>query len=187
VVHLDLKQYEPAIADLETAFQLEPDQRLFSVILTEACRAGAWQLATGPEPRRDLDRALALARRAVELSPRDGAILGTLGVVLYRAGRYAESRTSLEQSLAAGYGPSDGDALFFLAMAHHRLGHRDAARAHFDRALRWMSAHPYVVAPRLRQLAAFRAEAEALLAGPAAELPEDVFAGPATVPVPESR
>jgi hypothetical protein len=41
--------------------------------------------------------------------------------------------------------------------------------------------------PRSWQLAACRAEAEAVLAGPAAELLQDVFAGPATVPVHESR
>jgi hypothetical protein len=41
-----------------------------------------------------------------------------------------------------------------------------------------MSEHPYVNEPRPRQLAACRAEAEAVLAGSAAELPEDVFAGP---------
>jgi hypothetical protein len=63
-------------------------------------------------------------------------------------------------------------------MAHYRLGHRDEARSHFDRALRWMSAHPYVVEPHLQQLASFRAEAEAVLAIPRDDLPDDVFADP---------
>jgi hypothetical protein len=63
-------------------------------------------------------------------------------------------------------------------MAHHRLGHRDEARAHFDRGVRWMSAHPYLVEPHLQQLAACRAEAEAMLAVVLPDLPDDVFAGP---------
>ena len=53
--------------------------------------------------------------------------LNTLGVVQYRAGRNAEAVTSLEASLAAGHGQSDAFDLFFLAMAHHRLGHREEA------------------------------------------------------------
>jgi len=62
IVHLDLGQKEPAIDDLEAALELEPDQRLFPKWLSEVCTARAWELATGPEPGRDLGRALALAR-----------------------------------------------------------------------------------------------------------------------------
>ena len=67
-------------------------------------------------------------------------------------------------------------------MAHHRLGHADLARARFERAARWMQNHPdpYARRPgepaafgerRGGQLAAFRAEAEAVLAGPRDEPP----------------
>jgi tetratricopeptide (TPR) repeat protein len=184
-----LRQYDPAIDDLEAARRLDPDQRLFPLWLAEACTARAWLLATGPKQVRDLDRALALARRSDELSPWDAVCQSTLGVALYRAGRYADSITSLERSLRAGRGEPDPCDFYFLAMAHHRLRHAVLARVSFDAAVRWMQDHPdpyersageqsAVGARRPGQLAAFRAEAAAVLAGSADDLPDNVFAGP---------
>ncbi len=147
------------------------------------------ELATGREPGREPDPAVAQARRAVELSPWDPVCVSTLGVALYRAGQYAESITILERGLEASHVETDACDLFFLAMAHHRLGHADLARARFERAALWIQDRPdpYKRGPgeraafgerRAGQLTAFRAEAEAVLAGPRAELPDDVFAGP---------
>ncbi len=123
-IYRDLNQFDPAIVDLEAALALKPDQYLVRVWLAESCNGRAWELANGPEPRRDLDRAVALGRRATDLVPGDAMSLNTLGVALYRAGRYDEAIGTLERSLAAGRGQSDAFDLFFLAMAHHRLGHR---------------------------------------------------------------
>jgi uncharacterized protein HemY len=83
-------------------------------------------------------RVPALSRRAVALDPGLAAALNTLGVVQYRAGRYAEAIETLKRSLAAGHGHSDVRDLFFLAMAHRRLGHRDESRDRFDRGVRWL-------------------------------------------------
>ena len=77
----------------------------------------------------------------MDLAPGEAISLNTLGVVQYRAGQYAEAIATLERSLAAGRGQSDAFDLFFLAMAHHRLGHREEARTEFDRALRWLGDH----------------------------------------------
>ncbi len=82
----------------------------------------AWSLATGSLAQRDPERAVALARQAVALAPDQSIYLNTLGVALYRAGRYAEAVDVLERSLAAGRGEFDAFDLFFLAMAHHQLG-----------------------------------------------------------------
>jgi hypothetical protein len=60
----------------------------------------------------------------------------------------------------------------------HGLGRREQARACFDRAVRWVEGHKGLPADWDEELAAFRTEAEAVLAGPAGELPEDVFAPP---------
>ncbi len=189
IVHLKLGQKQPAIDDWEAALKLDPDQRLFPKWLSEFCTARAWELATGTEHGRDLDRALVLAQRAVDLSPWDPVCVSTLGVTVYRAGQYAESITILERSLEAGHGETEACDLFFLAMAHHRLGHADLARTRFELAARWMQDHPdpYQRRPgepaafgerRGGQLAAFRAEAEAMLAGRVDGLPNDVFADP---------
>jgi tetratricopeptide (TPR) repeat protein len=136
----------------------------------------AWILATGSIVQRDPERAVVLARQAVALAPGQQMSLNTLGVALYRAGDYVESISILERSLAAGKGEFDAFDLFFLAMAHHRLGHADQARACFDRAVRWWTERKNLPAQHVQELTGFRAEAEAVLAGPGGELPADVFA-----------
>jgi WD40 repeat protein/tetratricopeptide (TPR) repeat protein len=138
----------------------------------------AWILATGSIDKRDPERAVALARQAVALAPGQQMSLNTLGVALYRAGDYVESISILERSLAAGKGEFDAFDLFFLAMAHHRLGHADQARACFDRAVRWWGERKDLSAQAIAELTTFRGEAEEVLglARPIAELPADVFA-----------
>jgi uncharacterized protein HemY len=110
-----------------------------------------------------------LVQRAVALAPGEAITLNTLGVVQYRAGRYAEAITTLEQSLAAGRGQSDAFDLYFMAMAHHRLGHREEARACYERAVRWLGEQKSLTEHDSKELTAFRAEADAVLAGPVLE------------------
>ncbi len=176
VLYQFLKRYEPAIADLETVLARQADQPAIRERLALCCNNRAWELATGPQSTRDPHRALHLARRAVDLTPAQNNYLNSLGVVQYRAGEYAEAITTLERSLAAGNGQTDAFDLFFLAMAHHRLGHREGARALYERAVRWISQKKNLSALYSKELVTFRAEAEAVLAGPASELPADVFA-----------
>jgi tetratricopeptide (TPR) repeat protein len=165
-----LGDHESARADREKAMALLPKDPM-------ALNTRAWTYATGPIDQRDPEPAVDLARRAVELAPGQQLSLNTLGVALYRAEQYAESIPVLEQSLAAGKGEFDAFDLFFLAMAHHRLGHRDQARAAFDQAVRWLNEQKSLSEQYAKELAAFRAESEAVLglAGPSAELPDDVF------------
>ena len=59
--------------------------------------------------------------------------LNTLGAALYRAGRYDEAIGRLEEAIRLRGGASVPDDWQFLAMAHHRLGHRDEARRWLDR------------------------------------------------------
>jgi hypothetical protein len=176
--HLDPEAYEPLIADLEAELARQPEQRQIRGMLAHYCNDFAWGLATEPEPTRDPQRALSLACRAVELAPKVAIYLNTLGVAQYRAGQLTEAIATLEKSLAAGKGESDAFDLFFQAMAHHRLGHADQARACFDRAVRWWGERKNLPAQYIPELTSFRAEAEAVLAlaGPSAELPADVFA-----------
>jgi eukaryotic-like serine/threonine-protein kinase len=164
-----LGDHEPARADREKASALLPQD-------PTALNDAAWAYATGPIDRRDPERAVALARRAVALAPGEQVSLNTLGVALYRAAQYAEAIPILEQSLAAGKGEFDAFDLFFLAMAHQKLGHPDQARASFDRALRWWDEHKNLPAQYVSELTSFRAEAERTLAAAVAALPVDIFA-----------
>jgi serine/threonine protein kinase/WD40 repeat protein/tetratricopeptide (TPR) repeat protein len=162
---------DQARVDREKAIALLPKDPM-------ALNNRAWTYATGPIDQRDPERAVALAQRAVALAPGEQVSLNTLGVALYRAGQYAEAISALEQSLAAGKGEFEAFDLFFLAMAHHRLGHADQARACFDRSVRWWDAQKNLPAREVAELAAFRAEVESVLGldGPSGALPIEVFA-----------
>jgi len=164
-----LGDHAQARADREKASSLLPKD-------PTALNERAWILATGPIARRDPERAVALAQRAVALAPGQQLSLNTLGVALYRAGQYAEAISVLERSLAAGKGDFDAFDLFFLAMAHQKLGHASEARAFFYRAVRWWGEHKNLPAQYLPELTGFRAEAEEVLADARALLPADVFA-----------
>jgi tetratricopeptide (TPR) repeat protein len=175
---LVLKQYAPALEQLESAFQTDPEMVRAITKLDQHLNELAWALATGPEAQRDPVLASRKAAFSVALVPAEQVSLNTLGVALYRARKFAEAITALEKSLAAGKSEFDAFDLFSLAMAHHRLGHGPEARACYDRAVRWATAQQGVAAQNAHELARFRAEAETVLAGPSDELPADVFAKP---------
>ena len=166
--HEGLNEHELARLDREKADSLLPTS-------PNLLNNQAWGLASGTVMQRDSDRALALARQAVALAPGQTLYLNTLGVVLYRAGRYAEAVETLERSLKAGHGESDAFDLFFLAMAHHDLGHAAQARTSFERAVHWLNGRTNLVPQYAEELASFRAEAEVILAKPGGDLPADVF------------
>jgi tetratricopeptide (TPR) repeat protein len=163
-----LGDHEQARADEEKAKELMRNE---AATLNDQ----AWVDATGPITKRDPDRSLILARRAVALLP-DRRFLNTLGVALYRVGQYAESISVLDQSLATGKGESAAYDLFLLAMAHQKLGHSSQARVCFDRAVGWCGEQKNLPADYVSELTDFRAEAEDVLADSRAELPADVFA-----------
>ncbi len=179
-VHDRLGHHEQARADMKQAAdspQLDAN----------VCNNLAWRLATGPAALRDPEQALVLARKAVALTPGTAIYLNTLGVAQYRAGQCAEAIATLEKSLAASKGKSDGFDLFFLAMARHKLGQIDRARADLNRARRWLREHPNSAGPGWsEELNMFQAEAEALLNAALPPLPADVFAPDQPGPAPRS-
>jgi len=91
----------------------------------------AWAIVSeaGRTPE-EYERALALARSAVELAPENVRYRNTLGVALVRLGRDAEAVRVLSESAARNralrlYDPAYD--LLFLAMARHRLGDLEEA------------------------------------------------------------
>ena len=96
----------------------------------------SWSFVRAPDGRRDdYLRALRRAEAAVRLAPENGTYLKTLGVALYRVGRYEEALEALRRAIALDTAKRGGPTpteLAFLAMAHHRLGHAAEARAGLD-------------------------------------------------------
>jgi len=156
---IEPRLYEHVIGDLEAALVRKPDQPSVRGTLARRCNNYAWQLANASGSGRNPERALSLARRAVELAPNQAIYLNTLGVAQYRAGRHAEALATLDRSLTAGHGQYDGYDLFFQAMAQWRLGNKPQALTGFDKAVEWMEQNQ----PADDELIRFRDEAAALL------------------------
>lgn len=123
------------------------------------CNVEAWRLATAPDPKeRDPKRAVELATKAVELTPRNGDHWNTLGVAQFRAGDLKAAVAALEKSMELRAGGDSFD-WFFLAMARWRTGDQDQAREWYARAARWMEDKQ----PKNEELLRFRQEARELL------------------------
>jgi superkiller protein 3 len=153
------KKWDEAVAEYRKALEVSPTDVGARDALAWGLNNLAWALAAHPEPaRRDPDRAVSLAREALELKPQEGSIGHTLGVALYRAERWKEAVAALEKSMELRKG---GDSIdwFFLAMAHWKLGEKDKAHAWYDRAVQWMDKN----SPRSEELRRFREEAAGLL------------------------
>jgi serine/threonine protein kinase/WD40 repeat protein/tetratricopeptide (TPR) repeat protein len=127
-----------------------------------------WLFCLGPGAVTDYKGLVALAERAVKehLNEQQRVIaLNTLGVILYRAGRYQEAIDRLHERVKAGAAAGAPVDWVFLAMAHHRLGHKSEA----NRWLEKLRAHKV---PDLRtssdlwndlEIPLFTREVEALL------------------------
>jgi Tfp pilus assembly protein PilF len=74
-----------------------------------------------------------IAVRGAVSTPDKADCLNTLGAALYRAGRCDEAIRQLADAIQARGGESGPHDWAFLAMAHLRLGDRDAARRWLDR------------------------------------------------------
>src|SRR5262249_6560844 len=126
----------------------------------------AWLLATCPDANlRDPDQAVALARRAVQLVPKEGRYLQTLGVAHYRAGDGKAAVAALDKSVELRQGADAVDWLF-LAMAHEKLGNHGEARRSYEQAVQWLEKYKKALEKdkgATEELRRFRAEAEEVL------------------------
>jgi tetratricopeptide (TPR) repeat protein len=81
-----------------------------------------------------------LARRAEQLGPLESENyqqLNLRGAVHYRLGQLQKALAFLEAARKAQGQEGTGWDLFFLAMAHHQLGHEKEAREWLDKAIQW--------------------------------------------------
>jgi tetratricopeptide (TPR) repeat protein len=163
VAHLTLGRLLREVGRVAEAEQHEQQAVRFSATLPALVgpanlRLLAWLLATSPDVKqRDPQRAVELARMAVEQRPKRGLFWTTLGAAHYRAGNWQDAIAALEQSMALRQGGNAVD-WFFLSMAHWQLGARDEARKWYDRAAERADNNP-----NNQELGRFRAEASALL------------------------
>jgi WD40 repeat protein len=154
-------KHQDALTALRKAVQIAPSH-------AEAHNNLAWLLLTGHRELRDPEQALSAARKAVELDRDQSTYLNTLGVALYRCGRFSEAVPVLERSLREGRGESDAFDLFFLAMCHHRLGGAAKGKECRDRADDWFQEHKNQLTSFgwVQELTEFQAEAHAVLKQP---------------------
>lgn len=122
IAYEQTKQWPKAEADFLTALSFEPDQPLVLNYL------GYSWIDQGLH----LDRALKMIEKAVDLRPRDGYIVDSLGWGLYRLGRYPEAVKKMERAVMLR--PADPVINDHLGDVLWRVGRIREARFQWERA-----------------------------------------------------
>ena len=147
-----------------------------------------WSCALTPGAVADPGVPVRLAEAALKLHPvtgREGSDrLRILGAALYRAGRFAEAIRALEESHQVRGDDGDPRGFAFLAMAHHRLGHREEAQRWLDKLAAYQPKEGADFSWDDVEVRILRREAESLILGsppaappPAASAPTRKAAG----------
>jgi WD40 repeat protein/serine/threonine protein kinase/tetratricopeptide (TPR) repeat protein len=95
----------------------------------------AWSCALVRDVVADRETPVRLAEAALASFPPDQkpVVMNTLGATLYRAGRFQEAISRLEEGIQKRGGESLPQDWAFLALAHHQLGHHAEAHSWLDR------------------------------------------------------
>jgi tetratricopeptide (TPR) repeat protein len=88
------KQWDKAEADLKKALELIPESQPAGRAQVLNYLAYSWV-----DNHQNIDEAFKMLQRAVELAPRDGAIIDSLGWAYYRMGRYDDAVRELEKAV----------------------------------------------------------------------------------------
>jgi tetratricopeptide (TPR) repeat protein/serine/threonine protein kinase len=152
-------QFDEAIAAYREAIRLDQGYALAHNDL-------AWVLATCPNvTSRDAGLAVELAKKAVQLAPKESNYWGTLGTAHYRAGNWKEAVAALDKSRELQQ-RCNAYTWLFLAMAHRKLGNDAQARKCYDQAVEWLEQNRQMLATdtmQAEELRRFRSEAEEVL------------------------
>jgi WD40 repeat protein/Flp pilus assembly protein TadD/predicted Ser/Thr protein kinase len=127
--------------------------------------AVAWWCGMGPDALPDTNPAVQLVEAAVRANAKSPAYHSTLGIVLYRSGRYEEALKEFRQAAQLGY-QDNRFVLFFLTLAQHRSGQADEARKTLEKAVLLLEKEPPVGWVDRLELGVRRREAEAVLKEP---------------------
>jgi tetratricopeptide (TPR) repeat protein len=105
----------------------------------------AWTCALNPDTAKDYRQLVQLAEKSLRADPKNHNFSNALGGILYRSGRFEEAiqclneiNSTWEQGTMNPAPFSPAYSWFFLAMAHHQLGHTQEARQWLDKAIKQM-------------------------------------------------
>jgi tetratricopeptide (TPR) repeat protein len=121
------KQWAKAEADLKKALELVPDALPSAKAQVLNYLAYSWV-----DQKLNIDEAFKMLKRAVELSPRDGMIIDSLGWAYYRLGQYDEAVRELEKAVELK--PGDPVINDHLGDAYWKVGRRLEARFQWQHA-----------------------------------------------------
>jgi tetratricopeptide (TPR) repeat protein len=105
-----------------------------------------------PDPKfRDLNRALSLANKALQLASSDWNIWNTLGIIHYRLGNWKEAVEALQKSMDLLPVKYEFYNTPFLAMAYWKLGDKEQGRKWFAQTGQEMDRLPYLLLEHPRE------------------------------------
>ena len=121
------KQWEKAEVDLKKALELVPDTLPAAKAQVMNYLAYSWV-----DRNENIDEAFKMLTKAVELAPRDGMIIDSLGWAYYRLGRYEDAVRELEKAVELKAGdPTIND---HLGDAYWKVGRKLEAKFQWDHA-----------------------------------------------------
>jgi serine/threonine protein kinase len=152
------------LTDAQKQYQLLADhfpkeKEKYRLGLADCYFRRGWLLAASYTPLRKPAAAIEPAEQAVKLVPNRGEYQAALGMAYYRTEQWNKALKALNNESVTRSPPSWRFDLFFLAMTHWQLGHKEAARKWFDEAVSWMEKNK----PNNQVLGRIRAEAAELL------------------------
>lgn len=121
------KQWDKAEADLKKALSMIPDNQPQGRAQVMNYLAYSWV-----DTNSNIDEAFKLLQNAVELSPRDGMIIDSLGWAYYRLGRYEDAVRELERAIELK--PGDPTLNDHLGDAYWKVGRKTEARFQWNHA-----------------------------------------------------
>jgi tetratricopeptide (TPR) repeat protein len=121
------KQWPKAEADLKKALELVPDTQPNGKSQVLNYLGYSWV-----DMGINIDEAFAMLKRAIDLNPRDGMIIDSLGWGYYRLGRYEDAVRELEKAVELK--PSDPVINDHLGDAYWKVGRRLEARFQWQHA-----------------------------------------------------
>jgi Tfp pilus assembly protein PilF len=90
----------------------------------------AWIYA---QQEKNLNQAFVMVKKAMELQPKNGLVLDTLGYILYRQGKLDDAEGRLKEALHVL--PRHASILYHLGLIAHAQGRTDEAMTAIQRAL----------------------------------------------------